>query len=129
MILALRTDKPEAELYLYQGKQPVGQLKWQAHRQLSATIHQQIYDLLNSHQVDSDQLNGLIFYKGAGSFTGLRIGASVANAMATALNIPVTASAGNQWLTQGLKAIGSTKSGQPVVPDYGAPLHITKQQK
>ncbi len=38
MILALRTDKPEAELYLYDDKACLDSLTWQAHRELSDTL-------------------------------------------------------------------------------------------
>ena len=47
IILGLRTDKPEAELYLYDGQKKLAGKKWQAHRELAETIHKEINKMLN----------------------------------------------------------------------------------
>ena len=47
IILGLRTDKPEAELYLYDGQKKLAGKKWQAHRELAETIHKQVDKILN----------------------------------------------------------------------------------
>lgn len=47
-ILTIRTDKPEAEVGLFEGDEELAYEKWQAHRQLSLTIHNKIRDLLKS---------------------------------------------------------------------------------
>src|SRR3989304_2310461 len=107
-VLAIRTNKPEAELYTYRGKEKLAKIKWQAHRQLAETIHKQIDKILNkssnfsgagkSRQLKISAIEGIVVYKGPGSFTGLRIGFSVANALAYAQNIPIVARGGENWL-------------------------------
>lgn len=48
-----------------------------------------IIKLLNEEKIDLKDLNGIEIETGPGSFTGLRVGASVAQALGFALNIPV----------------------------------------
>lgn len=45
--------------------------------------------LLKSQKVDFKDLEGIEVEKGPGSFTGLRVGVAVANALGLALGIPV----------------------------------------
>ena len=39
LVLTLRTEKPEAEIGLYLDNKKLDYLSWQAHRELSNTIH------------------------------------------------------------------------------------------
>src|SRR6266446_5979812 len=102
LILGIRTDKPEAELYLYEDQKKLGQLKWQADKELSKTIHRQIEKILDKSSINLQQLDGIVCFKGPGSFTGLRIGMSVANALAYAQDIPIVASSGEKWIDVGI---------------------------
>ena len=45
-IVAIRTDKPQAELYILQEDTTLAQIKWTAHRQLLETIHKKLNSLL-----------------------------------------------------------------------------------
>jgi tRNA threonylcarbamoyladenosine biosynthesis protein TsaB len=129
MILVLRTDKPEAELGLYDGQEQIAYQTWQAHRQLAETIHIKIRDLLKQHKHDLVDITGIVVYQGPGSFTGLRIGMSVANALAYSLDIPVAVGPGDEWIEKGISILLAAPSKRPVVPDYGAHVHTTKPRK
>lgn len=120
MILTIRTDKPEAELGLYNDDKQIAYATWQAHRQLAETIHLQIKALLDAHDADLQNLGGLVVYQGPGSFTGLRIGITVANALADSLQIPIVGSQSEVWITIGLKALDEGRNDKLVVPEYGA---------
>src|SRR5664279_4404863 len=98
IIFTLRTDKPEAEIGLYDNQERLAYCIWPAHRQLAETIHQKIKDLLKVNNKTLNDIESIAVYKGPGSFTGLRIGLSVANALAAALEIPIVASSGEGWL-------------------------------
>lgn len=127
--LAIRTDKPEAELYLYDDNQLIGQTIWLAHRELSATIHSNIKQLLESRQHEYEDIGGIVFFQGPGSFTGLRIGVSVANAFGSSLHIPVVAMQGDDWKEAGLLTLRKVSGFVPVEPFYGADAHITLPKK
>ncbi len=131
IILTIRTDKPEAEIGLYDGHKQIAYDIWQAHRQLAETIHSRIVKLLESQNIDLYKLQGLIVYKGPGSFTGLRIGFSVANSLAYSLKIPIVSTNADQkeWQTTGIDQLKSGDSEKNATPDYGAPATTTKQRK
>lgn len=130
MILGIRTDKPEAELYLLSkdGSQ-IASDTWEANRQLSNDILVHIEALLDEAGVQKNNLTGLAVFKGPGSFTGLRIGISVANTIAYALNAPITGSTGDDWLGNCVQLLGSGKGDKLVLPEYGSAPNITKPRK
>jgi tRNA threonylcarbamoyladenosine biosynthesis protein TsaB len=128
-VLTVRTDKPEAELGLLQDGTRVGYETWEAHRQLAETIHSRIKNLLESNKLSFESIDALIMYKGPGSFTGLRIGLSIGNALANSFDIPIVGETGDDWIQHGLKRLEDQENDKIVMPEYGAPVHITKQKK
>lgn len=151
IVLALRTDKPEAELYLFKDGQKTAEIKWEAHLKLAETLNSQIEKILNpanfrglsqsdyrllhpenkrGKQVARyDLLDGIAVYKGPGSFTGLRIGMSVANALSYATGIPIVVRNGRDWLEQSVKDLARGQNDRTAVPEYGAPARTTKPRK
>jgi len=127
IIMTLRTDKPEAELGLYQDDLQVAYEVWEAHRQLAETIHKKISTILDERGKSLKDLGGIVCYKGPGSFTGLRIGLAVANALASGLDIPIVGIKGEgTWLEKGQRRIMEGQNDRVVIPEYGAPVHITQ---
>ncbi len=125
LILTLRTDKPEAEIGLFSEDAKLSYSTWQAHRQLAETIHLKINDCLDKNHKTFNDIQGIVIYKGPGSFTGLRIGFSVANALAGSLQIPVVACGGKDWHKQGINLIEAGEAGSIALPEYGSLPHIT----
>lgn len=66
-----------------------------------------IHEKLQENNFDFKDISEIEFMKGPGSFTGLRIGATIVNTLIHELNL-------NQ---------------PPVFPDYGKGAHITKPKK
>lgn len=128
MILTIRTDGPVAELGLVESGKQKAYKKWKADRKLSQQIHKEIEQLLHSQKTVWRQISGIVFYEGPGSFTGLRIGAAVTNAVVAQLGIPVAQAAGDEWIKTGLGKL-SNESKQFVTPEYGRPARITKPRK
>lgn len=129
IILAIRTDKPEAELYLLDDEETLQKTSWQAHRQLAETIHGRIAKLLNKSSISIEELDGIVCYKGPGSFTGLRIGLSVANTMSYSAGIPVVAADGKNWIEDGVKRLQNNENDSIALPKYGAPASTTSPKK
>lgn len=129
IILTIRTDKPEAELGLYDDHTQLVYKVWQAHRQLAETIHATIEELLRSQDKTVHDIQGVVSFEGPGSFTGLRIGLTVGNALAEGLRAPTVGANGDDWQEKGITKLLADENSQVVLPEYGAPVHITEQKK
>jgi tRNA threonylcarbamoyladenosine biosynthesis protein TsaB len=128
IILTIRTDKPESEIGLYDSETQLAYETWEAHRQLAETIHNKIQALLESKSKKLKDIQGIVVYIGPGSFTGLRIGISVANALAYSLAVPIIGVTGS-WIEDGIARIKAGENDKTVVPEYGAPVHVTTPKK
>ncbi len=129
LILTIKTDQPEAELGLYDDQKQLTSLAWPAHRQLAETIHQQIRQVLDRQNKTLKDLQGLAIFAGPGSFTGLRIGITVANALADSLNIPIVGGRGQSWRADSVGKLLAGKNEKIIIPEYGSPPHITPPKK
>ena len=128
-VLTIRTDKPEAELGLYRAQDQLAYDTWEAHRQLAETMHIHIRELLSLQSIDLKQLGGIVVFRGPGSFTGLRIGVSVANAFGESLKIPIVGTEGNEWIAAGLSLLMSGADHKIVIPEYGALPNVSTPKK
>jgi tRNA threonylcarbamoyladenosine biosynthesis protein TsaB len=129
LILTIRTDKPEAELGLYKDGKRLTYLSWEAHRQLAETVHKKIKELLDGQDNYLKDIEGIVIYKGPGSFTGLRIGFSVANTLAGSLGVPIVSESGDDWQEKGANLIIKGTNESVAMPDYGAEPKTTVQKK
>jgi len=129
IILCLKTDQIEAYLGLYKDEQLLNDISWEAHRQLSNTIYEKIQSLLASQKLELAQIEGLVCFKGPGSFTGLRIGLSAANALAYAVNASIVSTDSEDWITSGIKRLRAGENEKIAMPNYGAEANITTPKK
>lgn len=130
MILAIRTDAPISELYLYsEAGEELARDIWESGRQLSVQLHTHIEQLLKTQSATYEQLRGVIVFQGPGSFTGLRIGITVANTLAYGLNIPIAAAQGVEWQHVALNLLSTQTPGNQVLPYYGGEANITRPRK
>ena len=74
-----------------------------------------IHDKLTENHQTWQDLTEITFMSGPGSFTGLRIGATIVNTLAHELNIPL-------YDHHGAKH-------QIIIPEYGRPANISKPRK
>lgn len=129
LVLTLRTDNPLAEIGLFDQNKKIAYETWQAHRELANTIHQKIETLLKNNGKTWQDISGVVAFKGPGSFTGLRIGLTVANTIAYAQDIPAVGGSGDDWAAEGIDRLIAGEKDELVLPEYGAPVHITAQKK
>lgn len=126
IILTIRTDKPESEVGLYDGNKKLTYYRWQAHRQLAETIHVKLLEMLADQHKTWQELDGIVCYKGPGSFTGLRIGLTVGNSLAYGLGIPVVGEMGDNWRERGVGRLLAGQNERTTMPEYGGEPNITK---
>lgn len=129
IVLTIKTDNPQAEIGLYDGTAPLAQEVWQAHRELAETIHQKIKALLEANGKDWPDIQGIVCFAGPGSFTGLRIGLSVGNALAYGLPAPIVSTKGEDWVKDGIARLSAGDADPVALPEYGADAHVTQQRK
>ncbi|HEY5668291.1 MAG TPA: tRNA (adenosine(37)-N6)-threonylcarbamoyltransferase complex dimerization subunit type 1 TsaB [Candidatus Saccharimonadales bacterium] len=129
LILTIRTDKPEAEVGLFDSQTKLRYEVWYAHRQLSVTLLQKITDVLSQEGKTIHDLRGIVGFAGPGSFTGLRIGLTVGDTLAYALGIPIIGMQDPQWLERGIDRLLAGEHDDIVLPAYDRGAHITVQKK
>lgn len=129
MILTLRTDSPDPEIGLYNDAIQLSAFSWHADRQLAKDLLRVIHEQLQNQHADWPDLTGVVVFEGPGSFTGLRIGITVANTLAYGQDIPIVAAKGDDWLTTGLARLHAGENDRLVVPHYGSEAHITLPKK
>lgn len=88
---------------------------WEAGRNLAEGLHQFIYEKLQENHQSWQDLSVLTFFSGPGSFTGLRIGATLVNTLADQLQIPLYDHHGQRH--------------QVIIPNYAQPAHISQPKK
>ena len=129
MILLLDTSTPTCEITLYKGTKKHKVIAWEAHRQLADKLLLRIDEALQEQQESFQSLTGIGVFKGPGSYTGLRIGITVCNALADSLSIPVCGGTGHEWREQVVQRLEKGEDDRLVLPEYGAAPHITSQRK
>lgn len=89
--------------------------QWESGKELAEGLHRFLADKLAENGASWQDISEITFFSGPGSFTGLRIGASVVNTLAHELQIPILDHHGKQH--------------QVIIPDYGRPARITPPRK
>ena len=129
MKLLLKTSTPTCELTLVDESGERHDYSWQADRQLAKGLLEFLRDHLNKHQADFSDLTGIGVFRGPGSFTGLRIGLTVANTLASSLDIPIVGATDESWRAECLDRLDSGQNERIVMPEYGGEANITKPRK
>ena len=107
MKLYLDTSTPETILKL-----DSQEYRYNFDRDLAEKLLKYIHDKLQENGKDFDDITEITFMSGPGSFTGLRIGATIVNTLAQELGIPLYDHHG--------------KKHPIIIPDYGHDANITK---
>jgi tRNA threonylcarbamoyladenosine biosynthesis protein TsaB len=129
IIISIKTDTPVAEIALFQNQKKIDTITWEAHRQLADTIHLKMLQLLEQNSKKWEGIQGVAIFKGPGSFTGLRIGMSVANALAFSLKVPIIAALGENWRQIAIKRLLNQEDEKVAIPEYGSDAFTTTPKK
>lgn len=135
MILILKTGTEENLLELREidgESDPKFHLTWEASKLLSEELPGMIEDALSSLDLAFEDISGVIGFKGPGSYTGLRIGITVINAIVDQVGAPIVgigSESGEKWIEDGLKRLKDGENDQIILPEYGGEANITKPRK
>ncbi|MFH0912158.1 MAG: tRNA (adenosine(37)-N6)-threonylcarbamoyltransferase complex dimerization subunit type 1 TsaB [Patescibacteria group bacterium] len=104
---------------------------WISERNQSQELLPKIDQLLKANGVGPEQLKWVAVNLGPGSFTGLRVGISVANTFGYALSVPIIGKANlvgetKERMHQLLGLTTKSKKFRQVLPVYGREPHITQ---
>lgn len=139
MILLIGASTEKLRLWLYDGARNISKKEKVLAREMSSKILAEIKSFLTENGASWGDLSGLGVFSGPGSFTGIRIGLTVANTLADSLKTPIVGvsnsdfskvdDGGDDWRDI---AISKLKSGQNDIvarAEYGKSANITKQKK
>jgi tRNA threonylcarbamoyladenosine biosynthesis protein TsaB len=121
-VLYFDTSQPEAVSAVYNDGALLSETRWEAGRELSATLMSRYEETLKKQKISQKEISGICVFVGPGSFTGLRIGISFANGLAYAMGVPIyeTKKRGNIDLSNPKKI---------ALPFYGSAPIITKPRQ
>ena len=128
MILLLDTSTPTCYLYFVEGEWRY-ETSWEAGRELAKGLLGFLEKELVGQGKGWGDITGLVVFKGPGSFTGLRIGATVCNTLAYANGWPIIGAMGDEWVEEGLQRLERGENDEIVLPEYGGEANITKPRK
>lgn len=128
MILLLDTSTPECRLSFVDGDWRYD-TTWEAGRELAKGLLEFLEQQLQSQGKSWSDVSGLVFLKGPGSFTGLRIGVTVFNTLAYANSWPIVGVTGGEWQNVGVQRLANGENDEIVLPEYGGEANITKPKK
>ena len=87
--LYIDTHSSNVELVLYQNGKFVGMLQSSSYQNHGSIIIPLLNELLEKFHLTVHELNDIIVVNGPGSFTGIRLGITIAKMLAFTLNIPI----------------------------------------
>ena len=128
MILLLDTSTPVCKVSLVEGAWRYD-TSWEANRNLANGLLGFLQTEVEAQGKRLQELSGLVVFKGPGSFTGLRIGITVANTLAYADGFSIVGETGDDWQEKGISRLLSGENDEIVLPEYGGEANITTPRK
>ena len=128
MIILLDTSTPICKLTFIDGTKRQDD-EWQSNKILAKGLLSHLDKLLKMQSKTWSDITAIGVFKGPGSFTGIRIGLTVMNTIADALEVPIVGGRGNRWQDETLAKIHAGKNEKIVLPLYGGDAHITTPRK
>lgn len=98
---------------------------WNGGGELSNSLLIKIEELLKKMNISLSDISSIVVNSGPGSYTGLRIGISIANAISWSRRIPI----GSAKLEGNKINFLTSKKLNPIFPIYSGPPNITESKK
>lgn len=103
--------------------------EWEASRDLADNLIGYLRGQLEARGSSWRDIKGIGLYQGPGSFTGLRIGHTVMNTIASDLLIPIVGVSGESWTEVAIERLQNNETDGLVMPLYGREANITTPRK
>ena len=103
--------------------------EWEAGRSLALGLLEFLQQKLSLHDKTLHDITAIGVAKGPGSFTGLRIGLTVMNTIASDRQIKIVGVSGDEWKSVALDRLQRGENDQLVMPEYGGEANITQPRK
>lgn len=124
MIVGLQTSDPICHVWIDDTE-----YTWEAARTLAHGLLTFLEECMQKLGKSFGDITGIVVFKGPGSFTGLRIGITVMNTIASSNGIPIIGETGDDWLTKARNRLTEGDDDKIVLPEYGGEAHITTPKK
>lgn len=115
MQLTIDTSTDTASIAIVQNSEVIAELAWRCRENHTVELLPRLARLLDETKVALQSASGIIVAKGPGSYTGLRVGISIAKGLAFSLNIPIVGIS-----TLEAEAYQYTGTGFPICPIFNA---------
>jgi len=96
MILVIDTTDKECEVGFFDGVN-IDRIKWRWRKDTGTEVLQNIDKLLKKRQKKLKNIETIFVNRGPGSYTGTRVGITIANTLGWSLNIPVIGYSGKDF--------------------------------
>ncbi len=103
--------------------------EWEADRTLARDMLAYLRDRLAEHGRELNDITGIGVFRGPGSYTGLRIGLTVLNTIASSESVPIVGAIGDAWQQECLMRLKAGENDTVVLPEYGSDARVTKPRK
>jgi tRNA threonylcarbamoyladenosine biosynthesis protein TsaB len=88
MILAIDTSEKKCMVEIFDGRK-IDQLSWPWQKDTGSEVLERIKKILLKHSLKLSEVEAIAVNQGPGSYTGVRVGITVANTLSWSLDIPV----------------------------------------
>lgn len=129
MILLWDSSTMTAQITLVSDGGAKNTYEWEAGRTLARDMLTYLRDLLAEQSLTFSDITGIGVNRGPGSYTGLRIGMTVLNTLASAEPIAIVGATGDSWQEDCLRRLSAGEDDQMVLPEYGGDANITQPRK
>ena len=129
MILLWDSSTMTANITLVKDDGERATYEWEAGRSLARDMLTHLRDLLAEQSLTFADITGIGVNRGPGSYTGLRIGMTVLNTLASAQKIAIVGAIGDTWQDDCLRRLAAGEDDQMVLPEYGGEANITQPRK
>lgn len=129
MILSINTAEKQSHINFYNGDGIFFSYDWESDRQLADNLLAELKKCLSKCNLSWSDLEGIVVFRGPGSFTSLRIGLTVVNTISYIEGIPIIGEIGAEWELAALKRLKNMENDKIVLPYYGSEAHITLPKK